>query len=219
MKRILSSVVALFILFSCATDCDAAEYKDASTGDVYGEYVFCANEGMHMVMPDEGSYEVKTDDGVQIEVGGAKTELPLVIHRIPEKETECYDWIKSCLPEAVVSFVPYEVFFVDSSAGKVKLPSGMHISISENDDEACILWLSYSGEVKVLPHTVADKKIAFETVEGGGYYLVCKTMGQIDTPDTGDNMNRQFWTVLLVAAFAVFALTTKLRTAKRNSRI
>lgn len=193
MKRILSCFVALLITFSCSMNCRASENEEARTGGVYGKYIFCTKEGMHTVMPEDGAYEVTTDDGVQITVSGTEAELLLVIHRISEEETECYDWMKSCLPETVVSFVPYDIYFINSSGDRKELSSGVEISISTTkedgqvsvpsvaDTEVSVLHLSYDGEVTVLSHTVKDGRVVFETIEKRGYYLLCEAETQDST--------------------------------------
>ena len=132
MKRILSSIVVLLIFFSCSINCYAAEYKETRTGDVYGKYNFYSNEGLYTAVSSDDFYEVTTDDGVHIRVSRLNPELTLVVHQISKSEKECYNWFESCVSQNVVSFIPYDIFFLDPSGDRVELAPDIEITISKS---------------------------------------------------------------------------------------
>lgn len=209
MKRILSSIVVLFIFFSCSINCYAAEYKETRTGDVYGKYNFYSNEGIYTAISSDGYYEVTTNNEVHIKVICPRTELTLVVHQISKNETECYDWFESCISQDVVSFIPYDIFFLDSSGERVELAPDIEITITKSQANESVLWLSYDGTATPLAHSVNGDALAFKTTNSGGYYLLCENMSEAQSPQTGDTSNIHLWIVLLIVSMVMLIITTR----------
>ena len=203
MKRVLSSIVVLLIFFSCSIHCYAAENEERHTGDVYGKYVYYSNEGMYAAAPNNGSYEVTTDNGVDIEVSSSSTDLTLAVHQISKDEKECYDWFKSCIPQDVVSFIPYDFFFIDSAGKRVELLGDTEIAISKTVAYDSILWLSFDGEVVAISHADGEHEAIFKTVNEGGYYLLCDNADNVQPPQTGDTSILLLWTMYLLVSGTV----------------
>lgn len=218
MKRILSSIVVLLIFFSCSINCYAAEYKETRTGDVYGKYNFYSNEGIYTAISSDGSYEVTTDNGVHIKVNCSRTELTLVVHQISKLEKECYDWFESCFSQDVASFIPYDIFFLDSSGERVELAPDMEMAISKSQADESVLWLSYDGTTTTLTYTVNNDELVFKTTNIGGYYLLYENMSEAQSPQTGDTSNIHFWILLLIISLVMLVITTrKYRTLQKTN--
>lgn len=209
MKRILSSIVVLLIFFSCSINCYAAEYKETRTGDVYGKYNYYSNKGIYTATVSDGSYEVITDNGVQIKVSCSSTELTLVVHQISKSEEECYNWFESCVSQDVISFIPYDIFFLDSSGEKVELSPNMEITISKTKANESILLLSYDGTATPLTYTVNGDRFVLKATNSGGYFLLCENMSEAQVPKTGDTSHIHLWTFLVVVSVVMSVITTR----------
>lgn len=209
MKRILSSIVVLLIFFSCSINCYAAEYKETRTGDVYGKYNFYSNEGIYTAISSDGSYEVTTDNEVHIKVSYSRTELTLVVHQISKNEKACYDWFESCISQDVVSFIPYDIFFLDSSGNRVELASDIEITISKSHSNESVLSLSYDGTATPLTYSVDGDTLVFKTTNNGGYYLLCENKNEAQSPQTGDTSNIHLWIVLLIVSMVMLIIITR----------
>ena len=209
MKRILSSVVVLLIFFSCSINCYAAEYKETCTGNVFGKYNFYSNERIYTAISNDGSYKVTTDKRVHIRVSCSRTELTLVVHEISKNEKECFDWFVSCIPQDVVSFIPYDIFFLDPSGDRVELAPDMEMAISKSQANESMLWLSYDGTATALTYTVNNDILVLKTTNSGGYYLLYENMSEAQSPQTGDTSNIHFWILLLILSLVMLVFTTK----------
>ena len=216
MKRILSSIVVLLIFFSCSINCYAAEYKETRTGDVYGKYNFYSNEGIYTAISSDGSYEVTTDNEVHIKVSYSRTELTLVVHQIPKSEIECYDWLKSCIHQSYTDFQAYEIYCINASGERVDLPANTKITMSNTYSNTSVQKVSYSGELNIVRHLVENNNLIFKTIDKDGYYLLCESAKDPQSPQTGDNSNlRLWWILLIVSATSVVVLCVEQR--KRNA--
>lgn len=209
MKRILSSIVVLLIFFSCSANCYAAEYNETRTGGVYGKYNFYSNEGIYTAVSNNGCYELTTDDGVKIKIYSSSIDLTLIVHQISKGEKECYNWFENCIPQNVVSFVPYDIFFLDPSGERVELTSDIEIAISESHTNESILWLAYDGSTFSIKHYVNDNSLVFKTISNGGYYLLCKNASEIQSQQTGDVSCLYLWSTLFLVSLIVFIIITK----------
>ena len=159
MKRILFSIVVLLIFFSCSINCYAAEYKETRTGDVYGKYNFYSNEGIYTAISSDGSYEVTTDNEVHIKVSYSRTELTLVVHKIPKSEIECYDWLESCIPQSYTDFQAYEIYCINASGERVDLPANTKITMSNTYSNTSVQKVSYSGELNIVRHFIEKNNL------------------------------------------------------------
>jgi len=209
MKRILSSIVVLLIFLSCSVNCYAAEYEETYTGDVYGKYNYYSNKGIYTAISNDGIYEVITDNGVQIRVNNSKDDLTLVVHQIPQDEKECYDWLESCVPQDVISFTPYDIYYIDATGKRVELSSNTKITISKSHSNETVLWLSCDGTTTNLANTVNNDMLTFKTKSIGGYYLSCENISETQSPQTGDVSNIHFWTLLLIISAVMLIITTR----------
>lgn len=218
MKRILSFVTTLFVLFSCSINCLAAEYKDMQSGSVYGKFNYYSNPGMYTATSTDGSYEVITDNGVQIKVSSSTTELTLVVHQISKSEKECHNWFESCVTQDVVNFIPYDIFFLDSSGKRIELSPDIEITISKTQVNESVLWLSYNGTATPLTYTVNGDRLVFKATNIGGYYLLCENMSETQSPQTGDTSNIHFWILLLIVSLVLLVITArKYRTVQKTN--
>ena len=217
MKRILSSIVILLLFFSCSINCYAVEYNETRTNDVYGKYNYYSNEGMYTAVSSGCSYEVTTDNEVHIKVSYSRTELTLVVHQISKNEKACYDWFESCITQDVVSFIPYDIFFLDSSGDRVELASDIEITVSKSHSNESVLSLSYDGTATPLTHSVNGDTLVFKTTNNGGYYLLCENKNETQSPQTGDTSNIHLWIVLLIVSIVMLIISTKKYSIVRKS--
>ena len=198
MKRILYFIIVLLLFFSCSVNCYAAEYNETRTGDVYGKYNYCSNKGMYTEVSSGKIHEVITDDGVHIEVDCLNKDLTLVVYQIPKSEIECYDWLKSCIPQSYTDFQAYEIYCINASGERIELPADTKITMSNTYSNPSVQKVSYSGELNVAPHSVEINKLIFKNIDKDGYYLLCESTKEPQSPQTGDNSNLQLWWLLLI---------------------
>lgn len=216
MKRILSSIVILLLFFSCSINCYALEYNETRTGDVYGKYNYYSNEGMYTAVSSGDFYEVITDDGVHIEVSCLSSDLILVVHQIPKSEIECYDWLKSCIPQGHTNFGAYEIYCINASGKRVGMSANTKIIMSNTYSNTSVQKVSYSGELNSVQYSIENNNLIFKTIDKDGYYLLCESTKDPQSPQTGDNSNLQLWWLLLiVSATSVVVLCVEQR--KRNA--
>lgn len=189
MKRILFSVVVLLIFFSCPINCFASKYEEPHTGNVYAKVNYYANPEIYTADSDNSQYVITTDDGTQITVHSNNLDLVLVIHQITKDEKESYEWFESCVAQSEISFIPYDIFFLNASGERIELSHENEIAISPSNSAQYVLGLSYEGTVTDIPYSIIGDYITFTATDTSNYYLLCKSTSNTNNPQTGDTVN------------------------------
>lgn len=218
MKRILSSIVVLLIFFSCSINCYAAEYKETRIGDVCAKYNYYSNEGIYTAEHNNDCYELVTDDGVQINVYSSNMDFVLVVHQISKSENECYDWLKSCIPQSYTDFQAYDIYCINASGERVDLPTNTIITISNTYSNTSVQQVSYCGELTAVQYSVENNNLTFKTTDNNGYYLLCEKINDPQSPQTGDNNKLWLWCLLLIVSatgFTIICIEQKKRKAMK----
>lgn len=210
MKRLLSSVIVLFVMLSCVISCYAAECEKVYTGNIYGKYNYYSNSDFYVAESNGEFYEAITDNGVTITINTILTDnFTVIVHQISQDEKDCYEWIASCISHDFVNFTAYDIYCLNTSGERVELPTNAEITISPISLIDSVLWLSYDGEASTISHIVNEQKLTFKTVGNGGYYLLCKDTAELQSPQTGNAMIMYPWLFLMMISLVVLAITSR----------
>lgn len=205
MKRLLSSIAVLLIFFSCSISCFAAEY----TGDVYARINYSSASGVYTATSNNGQYVVITDNGIQIMVNSNHSDLVLVVHQIMKNEQNSYEWFESCIPQSVIGFIPYDIYFLNASGERIELSSENTITISISKSAQYVLGLSCEGNIINIPYSINDANITFTASTSSDYYVLCEEAGDIKSPQTGDTSNIYLFVIILFISLICLLLTAR----------
>lgn len=195
MRRILSFLLAIALLFSITLPCYAAEISeedDAITGDVYARYVSVVEWDDVPVV--DGNAEATTDNGYTVFVTGIPDNaVVLRVVPIPSAETAAWSWFADCIGGGAAILNIFDIYFEDADGNRINA-DGVNISISSVDGETIVFSVSTSGNAVEVDSTITNGSIAF-TANGSHYYVLAKktetdpTPGNnvtIDDPEGGD---------------------------------
>lgn len=207
MKRILSIITVLFVLFSCSINCFAAGNGNTISGNVYGKYNYFSDANVYTANSDNGKYQIETEDGVKIIIRSKSSDLILIVHQISKDEKEAYEWIKSCVPQSIIRYIPYDIFFLNASGERIELSSEDEVTISSINQNQYILGLSSDGNITEISCAKYNERITFKVSTISNYYLLCEKAMAVNSPPTGDTSNIYLWLILLLVSFVCLIIT------------
>lgn len=206
MKRIVFFVAVVLISISCYLNCYAAEFEETNIGNVYAKINYSSDAEVYTATPIRGQYAVTTDDGIQITVNSNNLNLVLVVHQITEKEKEAYDWFKSCMPQSVIRFIPYDIYFLNASGNRIELSSEDAITISIYKSTQYVVGLSCDGTLMDISYSKNDYNVTFKVANSSNYYILCEAMGDVKSPQTGIISDSYLLVMLFISLILLLAI-------------
>ena len=182
MRRILSFLLTIALMFSIILPCYAAEISeedDTVTGDVYARYVSVVQWDDVPVV--DGNAEATTDNGYTVMV----TDIPdnavvLRVVPIPSAETAAWSWFADCVGSGVTILSIFDIYFEDADGNRINA-DGVSISISGVDGETIVFSVSTSGNAVEVDSEITNGSIAF-TANGSHYYVLTNKTETDPTP-------------------------------------
>lgn len=182
MRRILSFLLAIALLFSITVPCYAAEISeddDTVTGDVYARYVSAVEWDDVPVV--DGNAEAATANGYTVSVSGIPDNaVVLRVVPIPSAETAAWIWFADCIGGGATILSIFDIYFEDSDGNRINA-DGVKISISSVDGETIVFSVSTKGNAVELDSTITNDGIAF-AANGSHYYVLAKKTETDPTP-------------------------------------
>lgn len=209
MKRIVSFVAVVLIFFSCYVNCYAAEYEETYMGNVYAKINYSSDSKVYTATPIRGQYALTTDDGIQITVDSNNLDLVLVVHQITEKEKEAYEWFKSCMPQSVIRFIPYDIYFLNASGDRIELSSEDAITISIYKSTQYVVGLSCDGNLIDISYSINNYNVTFKASSSSNYYVLCEALGSVKSPQTGITSDSYLLIMLFMSLLNLLLVTRR----------
>lgn len=182
MRRILSFLMAIALLFSITVPCYAVEISeddDTVTGDVYARYVSAVEWDDVPVV--DGNAEATTDNGYTVSVSGIPDNaVVLRVVPIPSAETAAWNWFADCIGSGATILSIFDIYFEDADGKRINA-DGVNISISSVDGETIVFSVSTSGNADEVDSVITNGSIAF-TANGSHYYVLAKKTETDSTP-------------------------------------
>lgn len=182
MRRILSFLLAIALLFSITLPCYSAEISeedDTVTGDVYARYVSAVEWDDVPVV--DGNAEVTTANGYTVSVSGIPDNaVVLRVVSIPSAETAAWSWFADCIGGGATILSIFDIYFEDADGNRINA-DGVNISISSVDGETMVFSVSTSGNAVEVASAITNGSIAF-TANGSHYYVLAKKTETDPTP-------------------------------------
>lgn len=186
MRRILSFLLAIALMFSITLPCYAVEISekdDTVTGDVYARYVN-AMEWDDVPVVD-GNAETTTDNGYTVTITGIPDNaVVLRVVPIPSAETTAWSWFADCVGGGSTILSIFDIYFEDTDGNRINA-DGVNISISSVDGDTIVFAVSTSGNAVEVDSAITNDSIAF-TANGSHYYVLAKKTETDPTP--GNNV-------------------------------
>lgn len=175
MKRVITFLLVILSLLSNTITCFAAESEEVDECPVYAKY-HSSNIELNTTIVENGKGTLTNQDGssVIVDFEDKYNGYVLVVHLITENDKDAFAWFKSCVPNDVVDFSPYEIYLLNSENERVELPNNTSIQISVSNRSDFIVGLSYSGETSDINTTYKDGNLTFKSSEQSNYYLRCR---------------------------------------------
>lgn len=181
MRRILSFLLAIALLFGITLPCYAAEIieKDNVTGDVYARYVSAVEwDGVPIV---DGNAEATTANGYTVSVSGILGNAAVLrVVPIPSAETEAWSWFTDCIGSGAAILSIFDVYFEDAGGNRINA-NFVNISVSSVHDETVVFSVTTSGNIVEMDSTITNGSIVF-TTNGSHYYVFVKKIETDPTP-------------------------------------
>ncbi len=196
MKRIIASVIAVFISCLFSINCFAAEYSEELKSSVYGKYNYYSNEGIYTTTADNGEYSLTTENGVLISVASLNSDYVLVVHQISSENKDFYDWFYNQIDNLEKNAVPYDIYFLNGDGERVELSSEDTIKIQASNSSQHISKLSYDGKIYDVSYSNSNGYLIFNADSTDGYYFVSEHR-EIHSPATGDYSRIEIWSSLM----------------------
>ena len=182
MRRILSFLLAIALMFSIALPCYAAEISeedDTVTGDVYARYVSAVEWDDIPVV--DGNAEATTANGYTVSVSGIPDNaVVLRVVPIPSAETAAWNWFADCIGSGATILSIFDIYFEDADGKRINA-DGVNISISSVDGETIVFSVSTSGNAVEVDSAITNGCIAFTAI-GSHYYVLAKKTETDPTP-------------------------------------
>lgn len=176
MRRIVSFLLAIALLFSITLPCYAAEISEednAVTGDIYARYVSAVEWDDVPVV--DGNAEATTANGYTVSVSGIPgNAVVLRVVPIPSAETAAWSWFADCIGGDATILSIFDVYFEDADGNRINA-DGMNISISSVDGETIVFSVTTSGNAVEVDSTITNSSIAFISNDSHYYVLAKKT--------------------------------------------
>ena len=189
MRRILSFLLALALLFSITVPCYAVEISeddDTVTGDVYARYVSAVEWDDVPVV--DGNAEATTSNGYTVSVSGIPDDaVVLRVVPIPSAEAVAWSWFAHCVDSDATILNIFDIYFADADGKRINA-DGVSISISSVDEETIVFSVATSGNAVELNCTTSNGSIAF-TANGSHYYVLAKKTETDPTPGNDVTIN------------------------------
>lgn len=182
MRRILSFLLSIALLFSITLPCYAAELSgedDTVTGNVYARYVSAVE--WNDVPVADGNATATTDNGYTVSVTGIPDNAAVLrVVPIPSAETEAWSWFADCIGSGATILSIFDVYFEDADGNRINA-DGVTISITSVDGETIVFSVSTNGNAVELDSAISNDSIAF-TANGSHYYVLAKKTEIDPTP-------------------------------------
>lgn len=182
MRRILSFLLAIALLFSITVPCYAAEISegdDTVTGDVYARYVSAVEWDDVPVV--DGNAETTTANGYTVSISDIPDNaVVLRVVPIPSAETAAWIWFADCIGGGATILSIFDIYFEDADGKRINA-DGVNISISSVDGETIVFAVSTSGNAVEVDSVITNGSIAF-TANGSHYYVLAKKTETDPTP-------------------------------------
>jgi len=189
MRRILSFLLTIALMFSITLPCYAAEISekdDIVTGDVYARYVSVVEWDNVSVV--DGNAEATTANGYTVSVSGIPNNaVVLRVVPIPSAETAAWNWFADCIGGSATILSIFDIYSEDADGNRINA-DGVNISISSVDGETTVFSVATNGNAVELDCTTTNGCIAF-TAKGSHYYVLAKKVGTDPTPGNDVTVN------------------------------
>ncbi len=216
MKKILSSLIAIVLLFCCTVGCLADEpYTKTYTENVIGKYVRYTKEAGYITddEPEDNIYTVVTPDGGKISVVTEADGVTLVVYPITTKDKDAYKWLKKKLPNTVGSFEAFDIFFIDENGKRLEMPEDAKIKMYGAKKDQFVLGVTADGKVSEIKAAILNKVATFSANKEYRYYLLCnKSVLNIPGVDTGDATVIGFWIIVMIGSAVALIILCKKKT-------
>ena len=221
MKKLISSVIILILIFCCAVPCLAADTtltneKRTASMEVSAQYICIYEEqdGYTVADGEGGVYTAVTDSGLKIIVRtGEQGDYRLVVHEITEQDKAAAAWFKALFAGSK-NIAPLDIFLIDENGNRFELPADAEITLEGLKGDQYVVGLS-GGRKNRIAAAVANGKITFKAV-GSDYYVVVTPAAQSDQPQTGDMALPLLWLSMMLASFLGLALAIKAYSKKEG---
>lgn len=218
MKRFITFILVILTLCYFSITCSAAEYKENVDVNVYAKYHYYSNSDIETACVENGKGIIENEDNTFIVVDFASSDYDgyvLVVHRISEGNKDAFEWFKSCVPNTVKSFEPYDIYLMNPEKKRMELPEEALIQIATTSFNNYAIGLSCDGEIEEINFTNKNGVILLKSSLRCSYYLLCEKILEIESPQTGEPSNICLWTVFFISSSCAFIVTRK----KRQIRI
>lgn len=182
MKKTVTLILVLLMMFSCATLCFA--FEDSSK-DVLGKYIGDA-ERTSKDVSGQNATEVVLPDGTILGVENIPSEaMTLFIYSVPDSETEAWEWINGCFDGKASPIHTFDIYFADASGERVNV-NGTVITIECQHCSAKPIGysLNTAGEVVALSSNARSVTVTF-TSNGSHYYVLAEALSE---PSVGNRV-------------------------------
>ena len=227
MKRMFTAFIVILLFVCILVTASAAGTKTADeAGQSFSlsvKAVFKESGDLNIYKNNVsgGSSSITTRNGTIVTVTGNKETFEpgvrLVVREITAEETEAYGWFTGVLKETGTDILPFDIYF-EKDGQRIPLNSKIQITITLPDSytSPLVCYVTTDGKVEVLPSSIKDGKISFETNYTSYYVLADKIKNPSDIPQTGDNTNLLLYISLTL--FSVCILIFMTRRYKKQSK-
>ncbi len=213
MKYMFTIFIA-FLLLACIPFNVLAAGAQSVYINIKAGYIEKNDSNIYKSNVSDGVSSITTINKTTITVIGNKDAfelgVKLVVREITTEETEAFGWFTGVLKGIGNGIMPFDIYF-EKGGQRIPLNLKLHITITLSDSyiSPLVCYVATDGKVEVIPSSVTDGKISFETNHTGYYAIADRIKDTGGIPQTGDNTNLYPYVSLLL--FSVYLLIFQAR--------
>lgn len=177
MKKTISSIVMILLLFCTSTCAFAAEVPDNTSGDVYAKYAGNTDNLYKVILEDKTPVTIQIQDSVEMTIVNDNSNdkgLLVVITQITTKEKDAYEYVTGITDSFGTE--PYAWYIAFFRNGKEVEPQGnitISIAVPNGYEESNVYY--FNENLKDISENVIydDSKFTINS-KNSGYYLLLK---------------------------------------------
>jgi hypothetical protein len=171
-------------------------------------FIESSDPNMYKNNVSSGTSSVTTRNGITVTITGDKEaiepDVRLVVREITAEEAEPYDWFSGVLKDTGTGIVPFDIYF-EKDGQKIPLNFKIKITIVLPDGYAApfVCYVTTDGKVEILPSSVKNGRITFETDHTSYFVLADEIKDPGDAPKMGDNMKSLLYISLMILSVGI----------------